>query len=276
VNETPAEDDSRASSCFNATLAKALASGDEPMSATAKYKDPSSFYPQCLLMFCTNSHPIFPAKDGGLKSRISYVAMPFEWVQEVTQAGQRQIDASIKETVVKMLQPEFLFWARLLAQGLKPKGRLISPRPESVRSDTENQFFCRRHSCCSRGSPLRIRGRGLVCASVPGQLPGKLVQGRIHHCHTRTNQQVVHRVCRRKEVPYTAPRSLSGYLGGCTWQRFSQKRGWEKGPRLLETRILQRVGRPEALRYPEEHGSSRCVLRTQDARQIKARHRRKR
>jgi hypothetical protein len=141
VNETPAEDDSRASSCFNATLAKALASGDEPMSATAKYKDPSSFYPQCLLMFCTNSHPIFPAKDGGLKSRISYVAMPFEWVQEVTQAGQRQIDVSIKETVVKMLQPEFLFWARLLAQGLVPKGRLISPRPESVRSDTENQFF---------------------------------------------------------------------------------------------------------------------------------------
>jgi hypothetical protein len=141
VNETPDGGDAAAGGCFNAALAKSLASGDEPLVASAKYKDPSTFYPQCLLIFCTNAPPVFPAKDGGLKSRISFVNMPFEWVPNPTEPGQRKIDVNIKNTVIKTLPPEFLFWARHLAPGLKPKGRLVSPRPHKVTSDTETQFL---------------------------------------------------------------------------------------------------------------------------------------
>jgi phage/plasmid-associated DNA primase len=67
------------------------------VAATAKYKDPSSFIPQCLLVFCTNSDPVFPPNDGGLRSRVSYLNMPFEWVENA------------KERVIKSLQAEFLF-----------------------------------------------------------------------------------------------------------------------------------------------------------------------
>ena len=125
VNESPHEGGASGSShVFNTTLCKSLASGDEPILASAKYKDPMSFQPQCLLLFCTNSNPEFPANDGGFKSRVSWVNMPFEWVADPTQPGQRRIDVSIKEQVVKTLQPEFLFWAKLLAPGLlRPKCR---------------------------------------------------------------------------------------------------------------------------------------------------------
>lgn len=141
VNETPSEGHGGSSGTFNTTLAKSLASGDEPLSAMAKYKDPMSYKPQCLLVFCTNCNPEVPGNDGGFKSRVSYVTMPFEWVAQPTEPGQRRIDVSIKERVVKTLQPEFFFWARLLAPGLlNPKGRLITPQPIKVLEDKEVQF----------------------------------------------------------------------------------------------------------------------------------------
>ena len=43
---------------LNTTLIKRLASGgDDPISAMAKYKDPTAFLPQCRVSFCTNSEP---------------------------------------------------------------------------------------------------------------------------------------------------------------------------------------------------------------------------
>jgi hypothetical protein len=140
VNETPTESGGPGG-VFNTTLAKSLASGDEPLSATAKYKDPMSFRPQCRLIFCTNSNPEFPANDGGFKSRVSYVNMPFEWVAAPTEPGQRQIDPQVKENLVKTLHGEFWFWACQLSPGLlKPKGRLITPQPEKVLADKSVQF----------------------------------------------------------------------------------------------------------------------------------------
>ena len=62
VNESP---ESTGEGKLNTTIIKKIASWDEPFSAMAKYKDPTSFFPQCLLAFCTNSQPIFPARDGG-------------------------------------------------------------------------------------------------------------------------------------------------------------------------------------------------------------------
>ena len=131
VNESP---ESSATGALNVTLIKRLAcGGDDPLTATAKYKDPTAFQPQCLLAFCANNDPEFPARDGGFKSRVSYVNMPFEWVADPQTAGQRKIDVSIKERVVRSIQPEFLFWAVHLAPGLlRHKARVILPRPAKV------------------------------------------------------------------------------------------------------------------------------------------------
>ena len=139
VNESP---ESAGGGQLNTTLVKRLASGsDDPIVANAKYKDPGAFQPQCLLAFCTNHEPEFPVKDGGFRSRVGYVNMPFEWVQEPTEEGQRKIDPAVKEHLAKMVQPEFLFWARHLVPGLvRAKARIITPRPDKVQEDVAVQF----------------------------------------------------------------------------------------------------------------------------------------
>ena len=140
VNESPAE--GATGGVFNTTLAKSLSSGDEPLPAMAKYKDPMTFKPQCKLIFCTNTHPEFPPNDGGFKSRVSYVNMPFEWVQNPTEPGQRKMDPSVKEHLVKTMQGEFWFWACQLTPGLmNPKSRLVTPQPEKVLNDSNIQFM---------------------------------------------------------------------------------------------------------------------------------------
>ena len=140
VNESPAEGAS--GGVFNTTLAKSLSSGDEPMPAMAKYKDPMTFKPQCRLIFCTNTHPEFPPNDGGFKSRVSYVNMPFEWVQNPTESGQRKMDPSVKEHLVKTMQGEFWFWACQLTPGMmNPRSRLVTPQPEKVLNDSQIQFM---------------------------------------------------------------------------------------------------------------------------------------
>jgi phage/plasmid-associated DNA primase len=134
VNESP-------ESCA-VTLIKRLASGgDDPILATAKYKDPAVFQPQCLLAFCTNKSPDFPPKDGGFKSRCSYVNMPFEWVENPTGPGQRGIDINVKEQIARTIQSVFLFWAVHLTPGLlRPKARAIMPAPAKVQEDNADQF----------------------------------------------------------------------------------------------------------------------------------------
>jgi len=138
VNESP---ENTSADTLNTTLIKRLASGDEPFTAMAKYKDPASFHPQCLLAFCTNSEPTFPVKDGGFRSRVSYVNMPFEWVEHPTEAGQRQIDTDVKERLAKTIQAEFFFWSRLLPPSLlHAKARCITPQPGKVKEDITTQF----------------------------------------------------------------------------------------------------------------------------------------
>jgi len=163
VNETPEGTDG---AVLNTTLIKRLASWDEPFSAMAKYKDPASFQPQCLLAFCTNSEPIFPTKDGGFRSRVSYANMPFEWVETPSGPGQRQIDIAVKERLVKTIQAEFLFWARHLVPGLlRPKARVITPRPAKVQEDVAVQF-----AASAAGASPAARPEGLGRAFVEERL----------------------------------------------------------------------------------------------------------
>ena len=141
VNESP-ESSKGGDRKFNTTLAKKIgSSGDDPINASAKYKDPASFQPQCTLVFCTNNEPEFPPNDGGFRSRVSYVNMPFQWVQNPKGPGERQIDPEMKERLVKTMRFEFLFWARHLVPGLvHPKGRIVTPRPAKVQEDVAVQF----------------------------------------------------------------------------------------------------------------------------------------
>ena len=161
INESP--DSTASEQPLNTTLIKKLAGGDDPIVAMAKYKDPTAFRPQCLLMFCTNNEPPFPAKDGGFRSRVGYVNMPFEWVREPSAPGQRKIDVSVKERVVKTLPPEFMFWAGHLIPGLvRPQARVITPRPGKVEEDVAVQFgaaAAHSHSIQSLLSPADVGRR---------------------------------------------------------------------------------------------------------------------
>ena len=108
----------------------------------AKYKDPKLFVPQLLLSFFAQDVPLLPKKDGGLKSRLSYLLMPFEFC-ECPEAGtnQRPMDINVK-LAVDSLVTELLMWACLLAPGLKAKNsRVLLPRPLKVVEDTEAQYL---------------------------------------------------------------------------------------------------------------------------------------
>ena len=110
VNESPA-DVGTASRTLNVELIKQLAcGGDNPMTAMGKYKDPNYFVPQLLLAFFAQDAPIFQ-NDGGLRSRLSYLFMPFEFVNDPKPGtNQRKLDTSVK-TNVDRLVTEFIFWA---------------------------------------------------------------------------------------------------------------------------------------------------------------------
>ena len=142
VNETPDMSDSRE---LNVELIKQLAvGGDNPVTAMGKYRDPSLFNPQMLLGFFAQDPPVFPRRDGGLKSRLSYLFMPFVFVACPTPGtNERKLDTSIKENVGNLV-PELLYWIPLLCQGLAHavrNSRVIIPRPPKVAEDTDAQYI---------------------------------------------------------------------------------------------------------------------------------------
>ena len=155
VNEGPDLKDSRQP--LNVALIKRLTCGsDDPISSTAKYKDPSFWQPQCLLAFATNFTPSFPTEDGGVKSRLSYVYMPFSFVQNPKpDSMERKLDTSIKTDLVPKLVPELMYWAVFLVQGImmQRSSRVLLPRPPKVVEDSDIHFL-------SAPSSLEAQRRG--------------------------------------------------------------------------------------------------------------------
>ena len=128
---------------LNTELIKKLAvGGDDPMVAMGKYKDPTLFQPQMLLAFFAQAPPQFPQRDGGLRSRLSYLFMPLEFVAAPEPGtNQRALDTSIKLKVNELI-PELLLWLPLLVQGLMAsRSRVVLPRPEKVCDDTDYQYM---------------------------------------------------------------------------------------------------------------------------------------
>jgi hypothetical protein len=142
VNETSEITESKE---MNVELVKQLAvGGDNPVTAMAKYRDPSLFSPQLLLAFFAQDPPVLPKRDGGLRSRLSYLFMPFVFVKNPRPGtNERKLDTEVKERIGELV-PELLFWIPLLTQGLVEtvkKSRVIVPRPPKVVDDTDAQYL---------------------------------------------------------------------------------------------------------------------------------------
>ena len=131
---------------FNASLAKRLASIDDPMRACAKYRDPQEWVPMFLLAFFANQSPTLPADDGGLASRLSYLYMQFTFVErpDPNDPSQKPIDTSVKQAALKgELTAEAIFWmaGRLTCYlGQQTASRQILPRPLQVAEDSMSHF----------------------------------------------------------------------------------------------------------------------------------------
>ena len=128
VNESP--DMTMANRTLNVDLIKKLSVGsDNPITGMAKYKDPKLFNPQMLLAFFAQDAPEFPKKDGGLRSRLSYLLMPFEFVDVCTRPHHRPMDIDVKLNTV--------------------------PRPTKVTEDTAAQYMA---SLCGAAGDSRQEG----------------------------------------------------------------------------------------------------------------------
>lgn len=138
VNESP---EANTIGILNVALMKKLGCPDEEFSATAKYKDPTSFSPQCLLAFFTQTAPRLPKQDGGLRSRLSYLFMPFEFIANPIQGtNQRQLDMSIKDNATTLID-EILLWGKYIVPNLLMfSGRQLLPRPQKVCDDTTSHY----------------------------------------------------------------------------------------------------------------------------------------
>ncbi len=142
VNETSEVSDARE---LNVELIKQLAvGGDNPVTAMGKYRDPTLFNPQMLLAFFAQDPPVFPKRDGGLRSRLSYLFMPFVFVKNPRpDTNERKLDTSIKENIGDIVC-ELVYWIPLLTKGLAKMvkhSRVILPRPHKVVEDTDAQYI---------------------------------------------------------------------------------------------------------------------------------------
>jgi hypothetical protein len=124
------------------TWIKKLISLDDPVATTGKYMDPSIWKPQCLLLIAANSAPRFPSEDGGCKSRLAFLTMPFKFVDEPKDDTERVGDSRVQLIFIPACVPEFLHWAPVLVQGMVrlKKGRNLLPRPSKIAVDTEAAF----------------------------------------------------------------------------------------------------------------------------------------
>ena len=142
VNETSEVADSKE---LNVELLKQLAvGGDNPVTAMGKYRDPTLYNPQMLLAFFAQDPPVFPKKDGGLRSRLAYLFMPLVFVKNPRpNSNERKLDTSIKENIGDIVC-ELIYWIPLLTQGLArmvKHSRVILPRPPKVVDDTDAQYI---------------------------------------------------------------------------------------------------------------------------------------
>jgi hypothetical protein len=127
---------------LNPTNIKKLVSLDDPVATMAKYRDPESWKPQCLLIICTNSAPKFPADDGGCETRLAFLNMPFKFTTDPANDSERAADSDVKLVHMPACVPEFLFWGPLLVQGMlgQSMGRHLVPRPAQIAADTRAAF----------------------------------------------------------------------------------------------------------------------------------------
>ena len=150
VNEAAAAKGTKSSSSkdaqpLNINLIKRLASVDDPITATGKYRDPGVFEPQMLLSFFANKAPVFPKDDGGVSSRLSYLFMPFTFVPNPDPLNpmQKPMDKTIKTNAkAGNYNAEALWWMPKLTPWLmdNKSSRQIMPRPTKVCEDSASHF----------------------------------------------------------------------------------------------------------------------------------------
>ena len=142
VNET--SDMQQKDRVLNVELIKQLCAGlDAPITAMGKYRDPSLFNPQGLLCFFAQDAPRFPQSDGGIRSRLSFLHMPLEFVPNPTEPWQRQLKTGVKESVGDLVS-EVIYWgSRLMPALIKAQGRCrtVLPRPSKVMEDTDGRYM---------------------------------------------------------------------------------------------------------------------------------------
>jgi phage/plasmid-associated DNA primase len=135
--------DDESKNYLNTILTKRLSSQDAPIDAMGKYKDPSMWTPMMLLAFFTNSSPKISSSEAALKTRMSFLFMRFEFVENPTKPGQKPIDTSFKEAAkAGKLNAEALVWMCGFTTflGSQTKSRQIQPRPPQVTEDTHSHF----------------------------------------------------------------------------------------------------------------------------------------
>ena len=148
VNESP---DLQTSGELNVELIKQLVAGnDNPVTAMGKYRDPTLFNPQMLLAFFAQSSPQFPQKDGGIRTRLSYMLMPLEFVHNpAPDSNERKVDTEVMANLGTLV-PEMIVFITALVPGLArmvKHSRIMLPRPPKVTEDTAAQYMTRAVDC---------------------------------------------------------------------------------------------------------------------------------
>ena len=129
---------------LNVELIKQLCAGsDAPITAMGKYRDPSLFNPQGLLCFFAQDAPRFPLNDGGIRSRLSFLHMPLEFVPNPTEPWQRLLKTGVKESVGGLVTEVIHWGSRLMPALMKAQGRCrtVLPRPSKVMDYTDGRYI---------------------------------------------------------------------------------------------------------------------------------------
>ena len=169
-NETFASGDKNVT--FNPQIMKQLIGLDDPMETMGKYKAPQEWDGQALVILSSNVLPVMPKEDGGLRSRVALVRMPFTFCAEPKGPYERQLDASIKIERIPNLKHELIFWAKCFNYELnrtRPDSRILQPRPVKVQMDTDELFV----SDDVETAPDHIKTFLAECTLVPAYAAAK-------------------------------------------------------------------------------------------------------
>lgn len=101
--------------------------GEDPLTAMAKFEKPFTFQPQCKLTFLTNNKPRIKGADFGIWSRL--ILVPFD-VRYGTEPGDKAPDMELKDKlatelpgILNWLVQGFIEWKRV---GLKPPAECLA------------------------------------------------------------------------------------------------------------------------------------------------------